>query len=553
MTPRQRRREQKRQNRIAAGLRKFDQRALAYARSLYGRMQRLVTWMLLAPLLLLLAVVAGPGAAVQGTSALAVNMWANYKPHTKQIQFHKSKARFKVLLAGRRSGKTYAAAREFVRRILQDHARAAKVGRIWDPGDRDEQTGEPKPLLHYWAVAPSHPIGKVQRREVFDVLKGKKLVASYVRTRGELWLHGGILVEFKSAEDPDSLVGAGLHGMWIDEAARLKPDAWTGNLQPTLADNQGWGLFSTTPLGRNWFDEEIVRRADPEDIIKDPDYDLFQFTSLDNTTKPGLAEEVEKAKTRLPRRYFLREYMASRDAFAGQIYDEFSRSTHVVPLQKAPFYDADPAKMAAKAKKHFVKFVIGKDWGFSEGHPGVSVLFGITRPRDPKDPTSVEFWALEEIYEHTWRTLNWIEADRALVKRYGVAQIWAPHDRPDLVKEYRLAGLPIKQGAVNVAPGIEAMATLIHYEADDKGKVITQPRFFVLDRAQGAGRTDYRGCPNLIRETSGYRWAVNSDGSARAEEKPLKQDDHAPDAARVAVFNEIGKKSIGPIDKPAGA
>lgn len=553
MTPRQRRRARQHENRIRKRIQEADRRAAELRGSLYGRMQRLVTWTFLAPLLLLLAVVAGPGAAVAGSNALAVNMWDGYKPHTKQIQFHKSRARFKVLLAGRRSGKTYAAAREFIRRVLSDYEGALRAGGRWDPGDRDEISGEPKPFLHYWAVAPSHPIGKVQRRETFDVLKGKRLVASYVRTRGELWLHGGILIEFKSAEDPDSLVGAGLHGMWIDEAARLKADAWTGNLQPTLADNQGWCLFSTTPLGRNWFDEEIVRRADPEDIIKDPDYQLFHFTTLDNTAKPGLAEEVEKAKKRLPRRYFLREYMASRDAFAGQIYDEFSRATHVVPLVKAPFYDADPAKMAAKARKHFVRFVIGKDFGFSEGHPGVSILFGITRPRDPRDPDSVEFWALEEIYEHSWRTVNWIEADRALVKRYGVATIWTPHDRPDILKEYRLAGLPVKRGAVDVSPGIEAVATLIHFEADDAGAVVTPPRFFVLDRPQGNRRGDYRGCPNLIRETSGYKWATNADGSPRAEEKPLKQDDHTPDAARIAIFNEAGKKTMGPVAKPAGA
>jgi hypothetical protein len=145
-------------------------------------------------------------------------------------------------------------------------------------------------------------------------------------------------------------------------------------------------------------------------------------------------------------------------------------------------------------------------------------------------------------------------AARKMVPRTSHAGWAPPHDRPDLLKEYKLSGLPIKRGAVDVSPGIEAVATLIHYEADEAtGKVRTPPRFYVLDRPQGARRDDYRGCPNTIREISGYKWATNSDGSARAEEKPLKQDDHCPDAARVAIYNEVGKKTIGPIDKPIGA
>lgn len=543
MTPRQRRRERKVQNRATRKAREADQRAAEFWASLYGRMKRLVTWALLAPLLLFLLAAGGPAAASAGAQA-AVNMWANYQPHAKQVEFHRSKARFKVLLAGRRSGKTYAAAREFLRRILADYDSALRAGRRWDPGDQDEVTGEPKPFLHYWAVAPSHPIGKVQRRETFDVLKGKKLVASYTRTRGELWLHGGILIEFKSAENPNDLVGAGLHGMWCDEAARLKAEAWTGNLRPTLTDHKGWALFSTTPLGRNWFDDEIVRRADPDDRDRHhADYQLFHFTSLDN---PHLdPNEIETARSELPARYFAREYLASRDSFQGQIYDEFARATHVVPLKLAPFYDADPAAMATKAHRFFAYFVAGKDFGFSEGHSGVTLVFGVTKAGD--------WWALAELYEHVWLTEEWLQADTALQKLWGVRSWWADPSRPDLIKQYRRKGFNIRGARNDVLPGIAQVAKLMHVEWDAAGGLKRPPKFVVLDRAPGQSRTDSRGCPRLISELLGYVWATKTDGTPMAEEQPLKHDDHTPDSARYVIFSEINSQGIGPVARPPGA
>jgi hypothetical protein len=499
-------------------------------------MKRFVTWALCIPLLLFLLAAGGPPAAQQGARIVS-NLFENYHPHTKQIEFHRSEARFKVLLAGRRSGKTYAAAREFIRRIYRDYNATIAAGRRWDPQDRDEETGEVKPFLHYWAVAPSHEIGKVQRRETFDVIKGEKLIATWHISKKELWLHGGILIEFKSADKPNALVGAGLNGIWCDEAARLKPETWTGNLRPTLTDKRGWALFSTTPLGRNWFDNEIVRRADPADEIHDKSYALFQFTSLDN---PHLdPQELEDARSQLPPRYFAREYLASRDSFQGQIYDEFSRQTHVVPLAKAPFYDPDPAAMAVKARKFFDRgFVAGKDWGFSDGHAGVTLVFGVRRAPGGRDG-ELEFWALAEVYESAWLDDEWLTADRSLASLWKPRTWWADPSRADLVKKWRKNGFSMGSTRNDVLPGIAAVARQMHYERDAKtGEVTRAPRFYVLDRPVNQRRDDYRGCPNLIRELLSYVWATKVDGSPLAEEAPQKKDDHAPDTARYAIFNE---------------
>ena len=63
---------------------------------------------------------------------------------------------------------------------------------------------------------------------------------------------GGV-VEVKSAHNPESLRGAGLDLLVMDEAAYVREEAWTSSLRPALTDRRGKALFISTPRGRNMF------------------------------------------------------------------------------------------------------------------------------------------------------------------------------------------------------------------------------------------------------------------------------------------------------------
>jgi len=141
----------------------------------------------------------------------------DYHPHARQREFHVGAKRFAALSAGARGGKTIAAAHEVFKRIMLDRRR--KSGR-----------------LHYWFAAPTLSIGKVQSEAFWRIIGGVKspLVDHYLAAERELRLHDDILIEFKTAERPDNLVAVGLDGLWLDEAARIKQDAWLGNLRMRL-------------------------------------------------------------------------------------------------------------------------------------------------------------------------------------------------------------------------------------------------------------------------------------------------------------------------------
>ncbi len=131
------------------------------------------------------------------------------------------------------------------------------------------------------------------------------------KTEKRIEFENGTLIQFKTADDPQSLRGAGLDIIWMDEAAFIpNADAWTVSY-PALTDREGLVISTTTPWGKNWFFEEFFTG----EALVDPDEFRVQYTSLDN---PFLKRKViERARRRYHPMHFKQEFLASFDAFAG--------------------------------------------------------------------------------------------------------------------------------------------------------------------------------------------------------------------------------------------
>ncbi len=408
-----------------------------------------------------------------------IHLFKNYCPHEGQRKLHSSATRFASVCAGVRSGKSYGAAREFMRRVFAD--RFAKSG-----------------PLRYWAIAPTYDLADVQQREISNILQAdaKALIKASSKGDRSLELDGDILIEFKSAHYYERLVGVGLDGLWIDEAARLHPEAWRGQIRMRLSDRMGWGLFSTTPLSRNWFYDEIWRRGDPLDELYDSAYASVHFTTAQNTALPGLVAEVEQARRDLPPRYFQREYLASFDAFIGQIYEEFDRKIHVVKKSELP--------------DTFTEVRVGVDWGFR--NPGAMIVVG----RDGDDC----WWVIEEIVRNgtyvdsSGPETTWLSLAQDINARLRPSVFLCDPSRAEYIRSFRAAGLPAKGADNRVASGIQRVAMLLHTNPDNP------PRL----------RFD-ESLTHLLSEIREYRWREDDPFA----EEPVKENDHALDALRYAL------------------
>ncbi|MBZ0272593.1 terminase family protein [bacterium] len=468
-----------------------------------------------------------------------INLFANYRPHAGQRELHAAGTRFVAVCAGVRSGKTYGAAREFLRRVFAD--------RFWKRGP-----------LHYWAVAPTYDLCTVAEREILAVLRAAspRLLKAYSKTERRIELLGGIVIEMKSAHRPEWLVGVGLDGLWIDEAARVDPDAWKGQLRMRLSDREGFGVFSTTPLARNWFHEEIWRAGMPGDAKKQPSYTSVHFTTAQNTALPHLAREVEAARLELPARYFAREYLASFDAFVGQIYEEFDRRVHL----------ATPADLPAA----FAETRVGVDWGYR--NPGAMIVVArdgdgtwwvldeivraglpiraatdaISNPRTNAE-AAMRFHSQFPIRNSEFEGASWLEIACVLAEKYHPSMFLCDPSRPEHIRALRAEGLPARAAKNEVAAGIQTVATLLHVPAlanmqsdhltisassaspREQNSIPIGPRLRVSER-----------CTHLLSELPAYRWR-NDDA---ASEEPEKRDDHALDALRYALHHNTHRPAF---------
>lgn len=199
--------------------------------------------------------------------------------------------RFKVVAAGRRTGKSRLAAYLLLVNALQT--------------DRG----------HVFYVAPTQG----QARDIMwnllleighDVIEG-----SHVNNM-QIKLINGITISLKGADRPETMRGVSLKYLVLDEYADMKPDVWELILRPALADLKGGALFIGTPMGRNHF-YDLYKQAD---LNGDSDFKAWHFTSYDNNLLDK--QEIDRAKKSMSSYAFRQEFMASFEARGSEMFKE---------------------------------------------------------------------------------------------------------------------------------------------------------------------------------------------------------------------------------------
>jgi PBSX family phage terminase large subunit len=206
--------------------------------------------------------------------------------------------RFRVVIAGRRFGKTHLAIRE-----LCWHAR--------EPGK------------DVWYVSPSYRQSKnIVWKKLKHRLQDLRWADKINETELTIQLKNGSTISLKGADNHDSLRGVGLDFIVLDEFADIDPEAWFETLRPTLSDKQGRAMFIGTPKGMNWAYELY------QNNLEDPGtWSSYQYTTIDGGNVP--IAEIEQARKDLDERTFRQEYMGTFETFAGRIYYSFDRGQNV--------------------------------------------------------------------------------------------------------------------------------------------------------------------------------------------------------------------------------
>jgi Terminase large subunit, T4likevirus-type, N-terminal len=221
-----------------------------------------------------------------------------------QCEVFRSDRRFRVLVAGRRFGKTYLA--------LVELCRAA-----WGSGRT------------VWYVAPTYKQAKRVAWRALKEMTREFWAEKPNETDLSIRLRAGGTIALRGADNYDSLRGEGLDFVVLDEYASMAPEAWTEVLRPSLSDRQGKALFIGTPRGYNHF-YELFERAQGQS-----GWAAFKFTTEEGGNVP--AGELASAARELDERTYRQEYQASfENVGSGIVYYGFDRSGNVEIVEYDP-------------------------------------------------------------------------------------------------------------------------------------------------------------------------------------------------------------------------
>lgn len=208
----------------------------------------------------------------------------NFKLLNWQRKVISDSVRFKIVCAGRRTGKSRLAAT-----MLLIYGLKCPVGSA----------------VMY--VAPTQGQARVI---IWDVLMelGREVIASSHVNNMEITLVNGAKIYIRGADRPDTLRGVSLTFVVLDEYADMKAQVWETIIRAALSDKKGDALFIGTPKGRNHF-YDLFMLGDDGSETYDPEYKSWSFTTEDNELIDPA--EIEAARRTLSSFAFKQEYLAS--------------------------------------------------------------------------------------------------------------------------------------------------------------------------------------------------------------------------------------------------
>lgn len=391
----------------------------------------------------------------------------------------------------------------------------------------------------FWIVGPEYSDSEKEFRVAYNNLKKLDVPFDKPGTYNDplsgnmhisLW-NGTYQVNAKSAKHPETLVGEGLHGVILSEAAKLKSSVWFKYIRPTLADYDGWSLMTSTPEGKNWFYDMWKLGQDPlrpdwsswrypawlnHYVYKTPtdSEHVKRMQSLLDNDRAGLGlfalrdtfglqidDEIMGMLGDLTGEAFNQEIGADFTEFVGRVFKEFDEETHVFDLQWEPSWDT----------------VAAVDYGFT--NPNVWLLIQV----GPWGQVHI----FDELYEPGLTADEFAEEVDARGLCPGRLRTFfpdpaSPGDTRQLEKVLKVRATPNTGGELKyridaIRAALKRVPRLAADDNPDK-----KPQLKVNRR-----------CVRTIHDMLEYRYPQNKTEQSKdnnSPENPMKKDDHAPEA-----------------------
>lgn len=408
------------------------------------------------------------GVDTEGQVKILRSLW---EPHPGQQVIMDHDVRFRIVSAGRRWGKSEMCAHIALERALEE------------PGST------------VWWVSPTYEAANEYGfNKTVPLLSPDVVDGPPKRSKPrKIDLVNRSSISYRSADREDSLRGAGVDLLVIDESAAIPERAWTEELRPTLSDTLGDMVAIGTPKGRNWF-YRWFQRGQSEDH---PEVASWQAPTYQN---PHVAdEEIDAAEDDLPARVFQQEYLAKFvDETGGVFTDVRERNVEDYPLPVEPD-ECDPP------------FAIGVDFARMSDWTAIVILDGEGR-----------LVAFKRLQRTTWTRIQ--KAVESLAGRYSPNRVALDATRDNkVVSDLRDAGLTTRP---------------IQFTASTKRTLIEN----LITQLEAGEVTLSADANTLVNELEVYEYETTEAGTVRYS-APSGFHDDCVDALALAV--DVNRSSAG--------
>jgi hypothetical protein len=353
---------------------------------------------------------------------------------------------------------------------------------------------------NFLIVAPTYKI--LQQSTLPPYLEMMWGCGEYSKADAVFRIDGGGTVYFRTATDPDSIVGiTNIRAIWGDEAG-LFTLYFSENIAARAAFKGAQTLYTTSPYTLNWLYKQIIlpKMKDPK---ARPDVNLVQAASWQNPYFPR--EVIERNRQTMDARRFNALFGGQWQRMAGLVYDCFDDEENQCPAIALPTG---------------TRYVGGIDWGFTD--PFVFRVRAIT-------PEGFHF-GVHEFYRAGLVISEIVTIVARLVEVWGVTQIYCDPSQPahieELNRRFRTQGLRCSAVGANndIRMGIDR-----HYELIKSRRI----KYF----------RDVN--PHFMDEVETYHYPEPKDLTSDQNSKdllPVTQADHVMDVERYITISTFESK-----------
>lgn len=228
-----------------------------------------------------------------------VSRWYKLIDHQVQHALIYDDVRFKVVPAGRRSGKTERAKRYVAKTAMRN-------------------AGE----MYFIAAPTRDQVKKIYWQDMKRLCLTSLCRKAPSETDLIIYLDNGTQIQLIGLDRPERMEGVFWSGGVIDEIADIKPEAWESNIRPALdtfnpsrPDYRAWCWLIGVPDGLNHFYD----MAQYAESANDPEWSLYHWKSADILPEKTIAS----AKRQMSAKQYKQEYEASFETASGRIYEDY--------------------------------------------------------------------------------------------------------------------------------------------------------------------------------------------------------------------------------------